>query len=374
MTGHDIPKPAILCDLIYSCTEIGHGGRHRSLQLREIVDEAGFEAAVMPVAPEVSNLACYVEGMKAALRLRIPPGHSWRWLRRWGRNRLRFQAAFSVRNDYRVLFWENTRPVGYLSPLFGREAGLPVYAVPQNIEALAEGRPALKPSDYPLGGVCAEMSALRLADHVDAICQAEQWLMSRHGVSAGFLPYHPPAVLRMQMLEVRARRIQSPSSGRLLIMGTTTNPPTRQGMAILLASLSAAALDAPPVDVIGTGTETLGLKFSHPRFHFHGRVNSELLDDLLAGAKATLVHQPLATGALTRIAELLMAGLPVIANPIAARSTGHHQGVHVFEDDAGLNALCAAELPVPPVPVVPEGVRNAIRALQMLAARAGRRS
>jgi hypothetical protein len=101
-------------------------------------------------------------------------------------------------------------------------------------------------------------------------------------------------------------------------------------------------------------------------------VSSEKLDELLAGAKATLVHQPLATGALTRMAELLMSGLPVIANPIAARSTWHHQGVHVFEDEAELNALCAASLPMPPVPVVPEGVRSAIRALQSLASRAGR--
>lgn len=360
----DLP-PAVLCDLIYSNTELGHGGRHRSLQLREIVEEAGLEPVVMPVAPEVSNAACYVEGLKAMLRHRVPPGRGWRWIRRWGRNQMRFRHALSSGKDFRMLFWENTRPVGYLSPLFGREAGLPVYAVPQNIEALAEGKPALKPSDYPLAEVCAEMAAVRLADYVETICQAEQWFMAHHGIAAGFLPYYPPAPVREQMLKVRQQRMEQPDSGRLLIMGTTTNPPTRQGMMMLLKVLSKVqAADAPDVDIIGTGTEALRVEFGHPRLHFHGRVSAEKLDSLLAGAKATLIHQPLATGALTRVAELLMAGVPVIANPVAARSTGHHTGVHVYEDEAGLLSLSASHLPMPSIPSVPEKVTSMVERLR----------
>jgi hypothetical protein len=67
-------RPAILCDLIYSSTDAGHGGRHRSLQLREIVEEAGFESLVMPVDCGVPNLRCYLEGLKSAVRFRIRPG------------------------------------------------------------------------------------------------------------------------------------------------------------------------------------------------------------------------------------------------------------------------------------------------------------
>jgi glycosyltransferase involved in cell wall biosynthesis len=362
MTDH---RPAVLCDLIYSNTEPGHGGRHRSLQLREIVEEAGFEAMVMPVTLAVSNVACYAAGLKALLRYRMPPGSGWRWLRRWGRNSLRFRNALKTGKDLRLLLWENTRPVGYLSPLLAREAGLPVYAAPQNIEALARGRIIRRPSDYPLAEVCAEMAALRLADHVDAICQTEQWFMAHHGIVAGFLPYHPPRPVREQMLKVRQQRMEKPDSGRFLIMGTTTNPPTRQGMVALLKMLSQdQAADSPAVDVIGTGTDTMRSEFSHPRFHFHGRVSAEKLDELLAGASATLIHQPLATGALTRVAELLMAGVPVIANPVAARSTGHHTGVHVFEDEAGLLALGRSSLPMPPIPSVPEKVVSIVSRLR----------
>lgn len=367
MTDSSSHRPAILCDLIYSSAEPGHGGRHRSLQLREMVEEAGFEPHVMPIDCGASNLSCYIEGLKAALRFRIRPGQGWRWARRWGRNAVRFQQAFATGKAFRALFWENSRPVGYLSPLLAKEAGLPVFATPQNVEALAGGHAVMRPSDYPLREICVEMEALRRADSVHAICQAEQWFMAWHGVQAGFLPYHPPSPIQRQMLDVRERRAHAPKSGRLLMMGTTTNPPTRQGMLIALAALSAVPADSPPLDVIGTGTETLRAEFSHPRFHFHGRVSSERLDELLTGAKATIVHQPLAIGALTRIAEMLMSGLPVLANPIAARSTGHHHGVYVFEDEAALNALCAADLPMPPVPAVPELVRSAIRSLQKLA-------
>ncbi len=367
MREADSHRSAILCDFIYSGEELGHGGRHRSLQLREIVEEAGFDSMVMPVDCRASSLRCYLEGLRAAIRFRIRPGRGLRWLRRWGMNVVRFQQAFALRNDFRALFWENSRPVGYLSPLLGKEAGLPVFATPQNIEALAGGHAVRRPAEYPLAKICVEMAALRCADRVYAICQAEQWFMAWHGVQAGFLPYHPPTPICRQMLDVRERRTHTPNSGRLLMMGTTTNPPTRQGMLIVLAALSAAPMDAPPLDVIGTGTEMLRVEFSHPRFHFHGRVSSERLDELLAGAKATIVHQPLAIGALTRIAEMLMSGLPVLANPIAARSTGHHHGVYVFEDEAALNALCAADLPMPPVPAIPERVRSAISSLQKLA-------
>lgn len=364
-------RPAILCDLLKTSLELGHGGRHRCAQLRELVVEAGFEPVVMPVECGASNLNCYWEGLRIALRLRVRPGEGWRWVRRWGRNSFRFQQALAKRRDFRALLWENTLPVGYLSPRLGHEAGLPVLAVPQNLEALAGGHSVRQPRDYPLAAICAETAALRRADRVLAICQAEQWFMAWHGIEAGFLPYYPPTAVRNQMLATRERRLNTRQSGRLLLMGTGTNPLTRQGMAILLGMLTEVAGDNTAlVDIVGKETESLGAEFRHPRFHFHGRVPDEQLEQLLAAAQAALIHQPCAVGALTRVPELLMAGVPVIANPIAARSTGHLRGLHVFESPRTLHALCEAVLPPPPVPVVPEFVHSAIRSLQELAMRA----
>ena len=49
-------------------------------------------------------------------------------------------------------------------------------------------------------------------------------------------------------------------------------------------------------------------------------------------AQLALCFQPGATGALTRIPDLLLAGIPVIANSIAARSYYNLPGVRVVEN------------------------------------------
>ena len=71
--------PQILCDLIYPTGELSHGGRHRSLQLRELVESAELEPIVIAAAERQSNVAHYARGLRAALGHRMPVA-GWRWL------------------------------------------------------------------------------------------------------------------------------------------------------------------------------------------------------------------------------------------------------------------------------------------------------
>jgi hypothetical protein len=58
-------------------------------------------------------------------------------------------------------------------------------------------------------------------------------------------------------------------------------------------------------------------------------------------------------GAVTRIPEALLAGIPVIANRNAARDQPETPGVHVYEDAAEFAELVRARLPYPPPPPEP---------------------
>jgi hypothetical protein len=85
--------------------------------------------------------------------------------------------------------------------------------------------------------------------------------------------------------------------------------------------------------------------------------DDELLSEQLK-ARALLVHYVPTPGALTRIPEALIAGIPVIANRHAARGYEALPGIHVYDTPADLVDLSAAELPMPPIPPRPDAERR----------------
>ena len=85
----------------------------------------------------------------------------------------------------------------------------------------------------------------------------------------------------------------------------------------------------------------------------HGRLEAAELCDLLASSEKAVVFQTRGSGALTRIPELLLAGLPVICNPHAARSAQHYDGVEIFDTDEELVSLLNTRAPIPRPPDKP---------------------
>jgi hypothetical protein len=73
----------------------------------------------------------------------------------------------------------------------------------------------------------------------------------------------------------------------------------------------------------------------------------------MATCSAVLIHTFGGAGAVTRIPEALVAGVPVIANANAARDQYGTPGVHVYDDSAGFCTFIRAALPIPPSPPRP---------------------
>ena len=89
-----------------------------------------------------------------------------------------------------------------------------------------------------------------------------------------------------------------------------------------------------------------------------GSASTEDLDALCASARAVIVYQQFGGGALTRIADMLLAGVPVLANAIAARSYHGCPGVYEYNAPEELAALLATDLPEPPLPVRPHAAER----------------
>jgi len=344
--------PVVLCDLMYPDDSKSHGGRHRSVQLQELVEAAGFKAAVIPKAVNQSNGKSYLRGVSNALRHNLPLLGGWKWLRRWGRTVARFEEALAAESNVVGALWENTRPEGWVIPRLAKAVGLPIVAVPQNLEALARGKVINQVSDYPGRELLWEARSMRLADRVYCIASEEQWWLGWYGVKASFLPYALPSSMEERQSTLRARR-SGPPAARFLALGSASNPMTYQGMLAIVAMLKEMPAGAPGVDFVGIGTERLKESGLPRGIEAHGRISDEELDAMMARCRGLLVHQPLAVGALTRVAESLAAGIPVLANPIAARSAEHFEGVHVYHDQSELHRLMTDELDVPPIPSRP---------------------
>jgi glycosyltransferase involved in cell wall biosynthesis len=180
-----------------------------------------------------------------------------------------------------------------------------------------------------------------------------------HGVDAHVLPYHPPRKERAHLLEIRRRRAAgNEEGGFLLALGTMGAATAEVGLRGLLQLPNLDGLLASQdlaIVVAGYGSDRLRADWGTPRVSFEGSVSDGRRDELMANARALLVYGVPATGALTRIPEALIAGLPVVATRHAARGAEAYLGVHIYDDVDDLAAVLREGLPPPPPPEQPLG-------------------
>ncbi len=323
----------------------GHGGNLRSLQLSELCREAGFRAEPVQRALAVSAPVRFARGFQAAIALRRAGVRLG--IRSWSLAGFYSSVVRRAREAHPsalVLVWEDT--TAFVVPWVARQLGLATIAAPQNIESLAR-------NPVNLGLLRSEVAALALADHVFCIAEEESWLLANCGVKADFLPYFPPEVRRERLARIASRRgARGTPGGPWLVVGTAHNQPTRQGMESLLQGLQSALGPRLRVIVAGFGTEALRGKVASDFVDIRGTVGDEELDTLMTEARGLIVHQDRGAGALTRIPEALLAGLPVVANRVAARGTRGCVGVHVYDTFSELASLLPSLNPgeVPGVP------------------------
>jgi hypothetical protein len=347
-----------------------HGGQLRSQQIAGLVARALPDAVLFtaehPRALSRSALATIAArgaAEAAASRARPAEGFYTAWVDT-------LVARHKLRPGDLVIYDADPRYGPALTRVAARRR-LRVVALPHNIEALlAKTFPIHVDVERAGQGLAAEMRWLARADAVWAIGRLDQDIFQLFGIAAALLPYAPPPPRAAELLALRADRASAP--GRpLLILGTAHNVPTRTGMLEQLAMLRRlAGTPLPPVIVAGYGTEQLadpGLA----GVSFRGSLGWPELRCQLAGAAALWVHQAPMSGALTRITESLVAGVPVIANGWAARGHAAMPGLEVYADDADFIARVGGLPPTAPAPCFAVAEGRFVAALRDAAGVAG---
>jgi hypothetical protein len=336
----------------------GTGGHRRARQIWDLLQRTDVHASL--VQSERTSAAA---GLRRAdwrtvaaytLGVRRPPIARLRVAAGFARNYGDWRRALERHPEARVLVWEDTMNPHVLRA--AKDAGLRVVAVPQNLESLLPETQDARTGQSLPWSFEHEIEQLRHADAAYTISREEQWLLRLRGVAAEYLPFFPEPRQRERWLALRAQRGASVASfDTHLILGSAVNPPTRAGMGELLTWLrSRAVAPRSVVKVIGYGTEVFR-DLQNDRVAVLGQLNDADLQDELVRARGVILHQPAAVGALIRVSEMLLAGVPIFANAVAARSTSQYEGVATYESFPELASMLDSRehLETPPVPDPP---------------------
>lgn len=356
--------PCILRDTNHPADANGDGGNHRDAQLVELVNAAGFGISDITRDIKTTKWSRWTNGLRFLAKHNMPSMFMYRTAGFCGLQYQIYQHAFTQHSGNRLLMWEST--LNFFPAYLGKSFGFKVLAMPQNLESLVATHP-FTGSSLPKSFV-HEIAYLSRADGVFCISREEQWLLRLFNIDADFLPYYPSKLVLSNLLKIREARKHS-AKQRFLVLGTALNPPTREGMIEQLRWLTQISKEMPiEIDIAGYGTETLEGYVDNPNFTLHGAVTPQKLNDLLINAKAMLAHQTAGAGALCRIPEMIIGGIPVIGNSSACRSTSGYPGVYCYDDRLGLADLMSRHLEVPSMLSRPiEAEQRFINCLRQLA-------
>jgi glycosyltransferase involved in cell wall biosynthesis len=232
--------------------------------------------------------------------------------------------------------------------------GIPLVVTCQNIESMSAAQINPRLQDRMLR---VETELLSLADLVVTISREEAFFLNNLNMKTFYYSYYPVEEIADRLLQIRERRKKTKKSG-LLLLGTINNRPTLDGFVDVINFWSRPARSGidEPLIVAGWGTEQLRHLGRREIVEFRGPLEDTALDDILAQIKACLCYQKSGAGALTKIVEMLVAGIPVLANFQSARSYYGTAGLIEFsglEDLAGAFPLAEnweGDIPVPPRP------------------------
>jgi hypothetical protein len=254
---------------------------------------------------------------------------------------LRLPAIYDKYKGQEIVFlWENTNDVAALYLM--KAAGAKIIGYPHNLESLVPTQiDALSHKKAPFW-LYEEIERLKLCDEVYAISKEETWLLQLFGVNAMYFPYFPPKVIEQELLVTKSKREayhrNDTQEKSYLILGSATNPPTRMGMQTLIDYFGSKDNLSYTIHVAGYQSETLKY-VQHPKIVYHGTMDACDLDAMQIQVDGIIINQPTTSGALTRIVENRLAGIPIYANFGAARDFYNLSDVHVYESFEDLERL-----------------------------------
>jgi hypothetical protein len=338
----------------FEADAFGHGGNKRTAQIDEVLKDAGLiykEPDLSNSAVITNKLPVYLKGLQYTKHL--PTANKNKYA--IGRYLKMFEAFVKTQRPGLVI-WESTVGYNLLLAEVLYKHNVPVVAMPHNIESLVTGSKSVFSSKESPDWLLEELKYLGYCKKTFTISREENWLLANAGINAAYLPYYPAKKAEEYLLAIRAQKqtlyIAPKTAKEVLLLGTFYNKPTLDGYVELLNHIRQKTNLV--INVAGFGSEQLNSLFSDKNIRIWGSVNEEKLAGLIAACDYGIVHQAPSSGALTRIPEMLLAGLPLLVDTHAARSCFGTAGLSVYQSFKELLEMLDTKSPeIPPSPVRP---------------------
>jgi hypothetical protein len=341
---------------IFDSLPDGNGADKRTAQISEILNDAGIKSIVVK-KDEIAKVSIFLVLYRALPILRsltqIIPLHNYKNLKsifRAIRDYIRTEITLlpALKSDAKILLWECTRSNNFFVPLIAKKYKKKVVALPHNLESLVplqDSSISLKQSPDWFN---EEISYLSACDKIFCISKEDTLFLKLFGLDSYYLPYFPTREIESYFKNIKEKRKNNPTlnnkSKKLLMIGSANNQPTRLGMIDRIKFFSSNNLKLVNLTIAGFCTQTLTNDIAIPdNICIKGTLTLQQLENELIETEAILIHQSASTGALTRISEMLLAGIPIFLNFESARNYYNIEGLYVYENDDQLIELLQSD-------------------------------
>jgi hypothetical protein len=353
----------LLYHTIYKVNNWGHGGEKRTAQLNELYKNAGIQQVDYQPENLSNNIRVFsiFNSLIAICSIYTPWqfGSTRAFFRFWKSIILQYGSLLRYfNNEEKVFVWESTKDIYYFLPFFAKKYKKKVIALPHNLESLVPGQVSVLTGKSAPSEFSKEIKVLKKCDAVFTISHEEALLLKLFKINSYYLPYYPPTETEQFLLNIRKQRqMRQPNKiTQILLLGSAINPPTRIGMESRINFFKQNSHENIKLSIAGYGTEQLlTLIGDTKQFKFLGELTVGQLEKEFISTDAVLIHQPASSGALSRIIELLIAGIPVLANEDSARNYTGYDGITIYYNDKQLYDLLRMDFDkMPAIPVKPQ--------------------
>jgi len=338
----------IVIDAAFDTNSFGHGGERRSSQIKELIFKLNKKVAYVPKSYRklrlvnlfhyfiigiifnlilIKNLSNYVK-IKNIVKI---------GLIYWTLNHLRKSEPIEL-----IIIEDTSVDNIYLIKIY-KYFCKNIIALPHNIEAIDyfhKNGIKLKRTLYP--NLLKEVKYLSLVNEVFCISREDSNLFNNLGLRANYLPYNPPLEVMMTLLKIRETRKLSDKTD-YLILGSHVNPATKFGVYEMMLNLDKFQT-SEIFKVVGFSSDSSKPNIISSKFEFLFNLSQLDLENIFCTTKGILLYQSTGTGALTRIVESKIMGIPIISNITAARNEYNSEGVYLYDDFIDMKELLVADL------------------------------
>jgi glycosyltransferase involved in cell wall biosynthesis len=330
--------------------EFGNGGNKRTAQINGILKNAGLnftEADLGFEAITKNKASAYLRGLRYTKMLTKDNKSNYST----GRY-IKIFETFIRQNKPDLFIWESTVGYNLLLAKALHHHKVPAIALPHNVESLVTGSKSVFTHKKSPDWLSEELKYLNYCGKTFAISREENWLLSNFGLDSSYLPYYPTHNVKDFLLGIREKKTGLDSKKNelkeVLLLGTFYNKPTADGYIELINNIK----QHPNVKlhIAGYGSDLLKSMFAEEHIEIWGDVSAEVLTELIVKCDYAIIHQQPSSGSLTRIPEMLIAGLPILLNAHAARSTYDFKGLKVYNSYDELSEMLQSDaIKMPPV-------------------------